>query len=1191
MKMYVAGVLAAVALGAALPASARSITGVEFSTSGATTTVDVTFEAGAAGDNHALYVAYAPTDRGATLANWTAFQRVGFVAADATSAHFTLLPQLVDEGNAVCRVFLVESVYPFDTRIEAIRQSTTQTQYIDTGINAGPTTFASLDFQFDSVATKQQRIFGVASDDGTSLFSFDTYINGSYLWAGACRDGSGDWTATDWAASPTRLTMSLDAATGIHWLSNHVTHATTSKTHTGARTATSAGAITIFARRSFVEGTPKIHLFATGGLIYGGVISNENALVRNYLPCALGERAGLYDTVSRTIFWSAAANDDFQIGGASVPCAPDAGETQVAVSGMFDLNAQAVGSIWKGTVSGYWNTSDANWTIDGTANQAWANGGDAIFNDSTSIFAVTNNTTVTPASTTFTHTQDYTLAGDGGIAGTGTFVKRGNGTLTISGVNHSFTGDMLLAGGTIVLTGDKDLSNITSGSLGNPRVARTVAVSNATLRVRGKNPFVGGGRSSTRPQVALKLYNSTLDLPPDFAFNVGDLYLHDTSVIFRYGLNTGNRWGSLFAENLYFSGTSPLTFAPITDGTATAVNEIGLLLGKFAQATIDVPDITGNANVDVFIRMPFFKANANDVDPGVPSGFRKTGAGTLELGYCDLTGFNNSDYTGNVDVVEGTVKMTIGGASLGANHASAFGSSGKPHTFTVHPGATLQLSNSDLQGQFYGTNAITIHVNGGALKQDNGMVNALGHLILENASFTYQGIRTQNNYYSVSTDGTKTNHVPVIWPTIGFNGGVEFLGTNVYTLANGNKDGVHSHLFFGTCDGKPSDCYVAEISGRGTADETTDVTINARLEDAPPWYSFTEVDGKRYIKGFNQGLSGLPLNMRKTGPGILVLNSKLSTTTGRIEVAEGTLKMGGGMGSGEANFECPTNTYLGDLRDPNRVALVLNGGTLWLISNDTFGQANTVNSSLFAITNGTIRTIATSCTAFPALDLYDATLDYNGGNRGSNADVGQAQPWGTYVFAQRVHFDGTRPYDLQNKVGDTNYFSLGWQSDSYQTPSAYKSGCIDQHGKTEFCVEDITGNANPDVTIGVVLKFPCHWNGRPEYGNSLYSTTYFRTGLLKTGPGTLRLNCGTDAQKYYSEATRVNGGTLLVDAAAFNTTNIFVQAGAYLGGTGTVLRATIEAGGGFTAAPGQTRPLTLTAATLPADGVVPPTAW
>ncbi|MBR0504063.1 MAG: autotransporter-associated beta strand repeat-containing protein, partial [Kiritimatiellae bacterium] len=350
----------------------------------------------------------------------------------------------------------------------------------------------------------------------------------------------------------------------------------------------------------------------------------------------------------------------------------------------------------------------------------------------------------------------------------------------------------------------------------------------------------------------------------------------------------------------------------------------------------------------------------------------------------------------------------------------------------------------------------------------------------------------------------------------------------------------------------------------------------------PPWYAFNEVNGKRYIRGYNYNLKGLPLNMRKTGPGILQLNSKLSTTTGRIEVVEGTLKMGGGMGSSEANFECPTNTYLGDLRDPNRVALVLNGGTLWITSNDTFGQANTVNSPLFAVTNGTIRSVATSCTAFPALDLYDATLDYNGANTGNGGDIAAAHPWGTYIFAQRVHFDGTRPYDLQD-VGGVCYFSLGWQSDSYQVPNG---NYTEQHGKTEFCVEDITGDANPDVTIGVVLKFPDRWNGRAEYGNTLYSKTNFRTGLLKTGPGTLRLNNGSIPGKYYAEATRVNGGTLLVDAATFNSTNIFVQAGAHLGGTGTVARATIEAGGGFTAAPGQTRPLTLTAATLPADGVV-----
>ena len=119
----------------ATPLAARSITGASFTQEGAETTVSVTFEAGESGDDHALYVAYDVQDRGATLAGWAAYQRVGRVAANATSATFTLLPKLTGAGNTVCRVFLVESTYPFDTLIEAIRQTTTKTQYVDTGIN------------------------------------------------------------------------------------------------------------------------------------------------------------------------------------------------------------------------------------------------------------------------------------------------------------------------------------------------------------------------------------------------------------------------------------------------------------------------------------------------------------------------------------------------------------------------------------------------------------------------------------------------------------------------------------------------------------------------------------------------------------------------------------------------------------------------------------------------------------------------------------------------------------------------------------------------------------------------------------------------------------------------------------------------------------------------------------------------
>ena len=125
--------VACVAAVAAVPAFARSITGASFTQEGAETTVSVTFEAGESGDDHALYVAYDVQDRGATLAGWAAYQRVGRVAADATSATFSLLPSLTGRGYGICRVFLVESTYPFDTLIEAIRQ--TGTQYVDTGIN------------------------------------------------------------------------------------------------------------------------------------------------------------------------------------------------------------------------------------------------------------------------------------------------------------------------------------------------------------------------------------------------------------------------------------------------------------------------------------------------------------------------------------------------------------------------------------------------------------------------------------------------------------------------------------------------------------------------------------------------------------------------------------------------------------------------------------------------------------------------------------------------------------------------------------------------------------------------------------------------------------------------------------------------------------------------------------------------
>ena len=350
--------VAVVVMGATMSAEARSITGAIVSKSGSATILNVTFETGSPGDSHALYLAYAPSDMGTSIADWPVFQRVKIVGADETSA--AVVPQFIGDGNTVCRAFLVENAYPFDTPVEAIRQ--TGTQYIDTEINPDPTTFASLDFKFDEAVKVQQRVFGVSA--GSANFSFDAYINGAGYWASACTDGSGDFKASSLGAEASRVTVSLDAASGNLVIYNHVTHASTTDNRSTTRTKTSVGSLYIFCQHSYEssEGAPAC--FAAGGLVYGGAITTNNVPARSFQPCALGGRAGLYDAVSGRIFWSAVADDDFQIGGASVPFAPAESETQVAVSDAVSLATRAITDVTFSTAD---SVTTVNVTFDAGA--------------------------------------------------------------------------------------------------------------------------------------------------------------------------------------------------------------------------------------------------------------------------------------------------------------------------------------------------------------------------------------------------------------------------------------------------------------------------------------------------------------------------------------------------------------------------------------------------------------------------------------------------------------------------------------------------------------------------------------------------------------------------------------------------------------------------------------------------------
>ncbi len=1139
--------------------------------------------------DQALYVAWAAEDKGEDIAAWTGLRRVQVLPDEAGSATLALPAAAFAQGRPTVRAFIVASGAPYDHLVESVRA--TGTQYFDTGCLATPLTVASAVIRYNAFNV-QNRQFGVSYDSGTDGLSFDTYINGGGNWASALSDGKGDWLNTDVPASVlSRLRFTLDAPARTHTVALADTGATVaSKTRGSAVQNTSLGSVYVLAQH--VCPTDDRADYASNcsldANLYSFTMATGGVMQCDWVPCVRGGRAGMYDRVTKGIVWSA-TETDFEPAGANVSDALLEGETVLAAgeAAAFAAADPEAGAVWKGTASGIWDFAAANWTVDGTPGQAWTDGLAAILNVNAATFAVTLGAAVQPAVLRVEGGVDYVLAGSG-LSGAGGLVKTGGGKLTITGT-HGFTGDVLLAGGETALTADNDVSDVTTAALGNPRPdgGRTVVVSNATLRVMGKNSLASSGRSATPITMDLKLPNAVLEGPTNFALNVGSLYLSDSEIRLHGALDisysypgnvqgpfSGSWWGSLFARNIYLGGSRAFTLNPndSADGNNGRLKSAWSIGFKDEQGTIDVPKLVAGADAsDAVFNIPLAWISGKSGDPNAgyaASGFRKTGAGVLEFARADdqvSTGY--STYTGNVDIVEGTWKLSKGLASVSPARSSAFGAQRYAHTVTVHPGARIWLNAPDLMGQALAEPSnVTLVVSGAKLQQSQGVCNALGPTVFEDATLSYNGYPTDSNYQYRDENG-EVRRVTCAWPTFAFPCGVAFKGTAAYSLPG---TGGATVSFGGGTGGRPSDLWVDEITGQGVADDKADVTLNVRLVDMPIWYARTWKADGAWIVGTNAPARAF--NMRKTGPGMLVLGDKESTTTGRVEVAAGTLRFATRARTYTAgtDFDYPAaKSALGDLTDPSRVALVVSGGAVELVSSDTFGQASCENESVFVVSNGTLRSTGAWANALPRLALYDATLEYDGGLNGGHYNA----PYGTFIFARRVSWDGTRPYDLQPN-GQANYFALGHELDAYAVVES-NGAVTNLHGKVAFEVADITGDARADVTLGVVLKTQASWNNGTRWG-----ATRFWTGLVKAGPGTLALNGADPEGKYYTEATRVEAGALLVDTAAFKSTNVLVAAGAWLGGTGAVARATLAAGAGLTAAPGQTRPLGLGAVEL-----------
>jgi autotransporter-associated beta strand protein len=299
-------------------------------------------------------------------------------------------------------------------------------------------------------------------------------------------------------------------------------------------------------------------------------------------------------------------------------------------------------------------------------------------------------------------------------------------------------------------------------------------------------------------------------------------------------------------------------------------------------------------------------------------------------------------------------------------------------------------------------------------------------------------------------------------------------------------------------------------------------------------FSNSHSGGTRVTNGSTLALD----NASPLGSGALTLDDGTLHATADVSAANKSLNVGTGgatvrgddgflltTGGSAASTGTLTKTGTGTWRlQGGNVAtiglLTVSEGLLDIFSTDKFGNHITSQQDL-SIGNGATVTNGTGITGFNAfrnLTLSGGTLSVT---NSLNALTGKFQ---AYSIKQSITVTGSAASTINDLVAGVNgAINIGGTADLGGGRGA--DLLID--------VEDVTGNADPDLTISAKLKNSVGGAGFPALA----------TGIVKEGPGTLLLS-GTNS---YTGDTTVNEGTLVIGQAVLeNTADVIVDADSFL---------------------------------------------
>ena len=306
-------------------AEALTVEKIGYSPNGA---YEATISYAAAERDRAVFVGFGDADKGSQFSAWGASVEgvSGYAPAGSTAATVRLPP---DAATAKCVRFFLTDTDEYDvTYLRSTGEQFIQTDFYPCGTNSA----VVMDCDLISTTPLQQRFFGCAGD-----LYFQFYVSGASYYSWACRNASGNWTASGKKVAADRVKLTLDGfkdSIQVVVGSSTTTKTISANVKSADRFNKASAPLNILAS---VKGSDKYGRVR----LYSFVCQDAGTTVRSFVPRLRKGVAYLYDTVTKKDFCNSAAGEPFYAGAPTA--APTVAEVSDAITGRPSLIVTGLG--------------------------------------------------------------------------------------------------------------------------------------------------------------------------------------------------------------------------------------------------------------------------------------------------------------------------------------------------------------------------------------------------------------------------------------------------------------------------------------------------------------------------------------------------------------------------------------------------------------------------------------------------------------------------------------------------------------------------------------------------------------------------------------------------------------------------------------------------------------------------------